>query len=299
MESMTPLKRKQWDRALTFALFTLPALAAILISVEIPFLMSVFSSFTKWNGLDRAQTFIGLENYKELFLDDLDMWKAFGFTLRLTLGSVIVVNLCALLLAVLLDSDIRGKNALRAAFYVPNIVSLIIIGYIWRFIFSAGFESFFQTTGLDLFMFSWLGDVNLVYFSVLMVSVWHSLGFYLVIYIAGLQTVPRDLIEASMIDGAGRVVRFLRITLPLIMSAITVSVFHSLSNGLKAFDVIFSLTNGGPGNSTTTIALDIYRTAFVINRFGYGTAKSVVLFLMILILSIIQVRLFKSREVEV
>ncbi|MEA4859723.1 MAG: sugar ABC transporter permease [Sphaerochaeta sp.] len=296
---MTPLKRKQWDRALTFALFTLPALAAILISVEIPFLMSVFSSFTKWNGLDRAQTFIGLENYKELFLDDLDMWKAFGFTLRLTLGSVIVVNLCALLLAVLLDSDIRGKNALRAAFYVPNIVSLIIIGYIWRFIFSAGFESFFQITGLDFFMFSWLGDVNLVYFSVLMVSVWHSLGFYLVIYIAGLQTVPRDLIEASMIDGAGRVVRFFRITLPLIMSAITVSVFHSLSNGLKAFDVIFSLTNGGPGNSTTTIALDIYRTAFVINRFGYGTAKSVVLFLMILILSIFQVRLFKSREVEV
>ncbi len=296
---MTPLKRKQWDRALTFALFTLPALAAILISVEIPFLMSVFSSFTKWNGLDRAQTFIGLENYKELFLDDLDMWKAFGFTLRLTLGSVLVVNLCALLLAVLLDSDIRGKNALRAAFYVPNIVSLIIIGYIWRFIFSAGFESFFQTTGLDFFMFSWLGDVNLVYFSVLMVSVWHSLGFYLVIYIAGLQTVPRDLIEASMIDGAGRVVRFFRITLPLIMSAITVSVFHSLSNGLKAFDVIFSLTNGGPGNSTTTIALDIYRTAFVINRFGYGTAKSVVLFLMILILSIFQVRLFKSREVEV
>ncbi|NLK06604.1 MAG: sugar ABC transporter permease, partial [Spirochaetales bacterium] len=247
---MTPLKRKQWDRALTFALFTLPALAAILISVEIPFLMSVFSSFTKWNGLDRAQTFIGLENYKELFLDDLDMWKAFGFTLRLTLGSVLVVNLCALLLAVLLDSDIRGKNALRAAFYVPNIVSLIIIGYIWRFIFSAGFESFFQTTGMDFFMFSWLGDVNLVYFSVLMVSVWHSLGFYLVIYIAGLQTVPRDLIEASMIDGAGRVVRFFRITLPLIMSAITVSVFHSLSNGMKVFDVIFSLTNGGPGNST-------------------------------------------------
>lgn len=296
---MTPLKRKQRDRALTFALFTLPALAAILISVEIPFLMSVFSSFTKWNGLDRAQTFIGLENYKELFLDDLDMWKAFGFTLRLTLGSVIVVNLCALLLAVLLDSDLRGKNALRAAFYVPNIVSLIIIGYIWRFIFSAGFESFFQTTGWGIFMFSWLGDVNLVYFSVLMVSVWHSLGFYLVIYIAGLQTVPRDLIEASMIDGAGKAVRFFRITLPLIMSAITVSVFHSLSNGLKAFDVIFSLTNGGPGNSTTTIALDIYRTAFVINRFGYGTAKSVVLFLMILILSIFQVRLFKSREVEV
>jgi len=284
---------------MVFTGFTLPALVAILISVEIPFLMSVFSSFTKWNGLDRAQTFIGLENYKELILDDLDMWKAFGFTLRLTLGSVIVTNITALLLAVLLDSDLKAKNTLRAAYYVPNIISLIIIGYIWRFIFSAGFESFYQITGLEFFMFSWLGDVKLVYFSVLMVSVWHSLGFYLVVYIAGLQTVPRDLIEAAMIDGASAVGRFFRVTLPLIMPSITVSVFHSLSNGLKAFDVIFSLTNGGPGNSTTTIALDIYRTAFVINRFGYGTAKSVILFLIILILSLFQVRMFKQREVEV
>lgn len=284
---------------MVFIGFTLPALVAILISVEIPFLMSVFSSFTKWNGLDRAQTFIGLENYKELILDDLDMWKAFGFTLRLTLGSVIVTNITALLLAVLLDSDLKGKNTLRAAYYVPNIISLIIIGYIWRFIFSAGFESFYQITGWDFFMFSWLGDVDLVYFSVLMVSVWHSLGFYLVVYIAGLQTVPRDLIEAAMIDGASAVGRFFRVTLPLIMPSITVSVFHSLSNGLKAFDVIFSLTNGGPGNSTTTIALDIYRTAFVINRFGYGTAKSVILFLIILILSLFQIRMFKQREVEV
>lgn len=282
-----------------FLLFTMPAFTAILISVEIPFIMSVFSSFTKWNGLDRLQTFIGFENYKELFLDDLDMWKAFGFTLRLTLGSVVATNILALLLAVLLDSDIRGKNVLRAAFYVPNIISLIIIGYIWRFIFSAGFDSFFQKTGWDIFMLSWLGDVNIIYYSVLMVSIWHSLGFYLVVYIAGLQTVPRDLLEAAMIDGATHLTKFFRITLPLIMSSITVCVFHSLSNGLKAFDVIFSLTNGGPGNTTTTIALDIYRTAFVINRFGYGTAKSVVLFLMILILSVIQVRVFKQREVEV
>jgi raffinose/stachyose/melibiose transport system permease protein len=240
-----------------------------------------------------------LENYKELILDDMDMWKAFGFTLRLTLGSVIVTNIAALLLAVLLDSDLKGKNTLRAAYYVPNIISLIIIGYIWRFIFSAGFESFYQMTGWKFFMFSWLGDVKLVYFSVLMVSVWHSLGFYLVVYIAGLQTVPRDLIEAAMIDGASSVGRFFRVTLPLIMPSITVSIFHSLSNGLKAFDVILSLTNGGPGNSTTTIALDIYRTAFVINRFGYGTAKSVILFLIILILSLFQVRMFKQREVEV
>lgn len=296
---MTQLNKKQLNRALVFGAFTLPALLAILISVEIPFLMSVFSSFTKWNGLDRVQTFIGLENYKELFFDDPDMWKAMLFTLTLTLASVVTTNVCALLLAVLLDSNLAGKNVLRAAFYVPNIISLIIIGYIWRFIFSAGFESFYQSTGVEFFMFSWLGDTHLVFFSVLLVSVWHSLGFYLVVYIAGLQTVPRDLIEASMIDGANRFTQFFRITLPLIMPSITVCVFHSLSNGLKAFDVILSLTNGGPGTVTTTIALDIYRTAFVINRFGYGTAKSVILFLLILVISSVQVRAFKQREVEV
>ncbi|WP_320128563.1 sugar ABC transporter permease [uncultured Sphaerochaeta sp.] len=296
---MTQLKKKQLNRALLFGGFTLPALLAILLSVEIPFLMSVLSSFTKWNGLDRVQTFIGLENYKELFLDDPDMWKAMWFTLRLTFCSVLMINVLALFLAVLLDSDIKGKNTLRAAFYVPNIISLIIIGYIWRFIFSAGFESFYQKTGWGFFMYSWLGDTHLVFFSVLLVSVWNALGFYLVVYIAGLQTVPRDLIEASMIDGASRPLRFFRITLPMIMPSITVCVFYSLSNGLKAFDVILSLTNGGPGNVTTTVALDIYRTAFVINRFGYGTAKSVILFLMILLISIFQVRAFKQKEVEV
>ncbi len=296
---MTQLQRKTFNRKLVFLLFTAPAFLMVLISVEIPFLMSVFSSFTKWNGLDKAQTFIGFQNYHELFTDDPKMWGAFGFTLKLTLGSVVLVNILALLLAVILDSDVKGKNALRAAFYVPNIISLIIIGYIWRFIFSAGFNSLYEKTGLEIFMLSWLGDVKVVYFSVLMVSIWHSLGFYLVIYIAGLQTVPHELIEAAMIDGANKTKRFFNVTLPLIVPSITVSVFHSLSNGLKSFDIIFSLTNGGPGNVTTTIALDIYRTAFVINRFGYGTAKSVVLFLMILVLSIFQVQIFKQREVEV
>lgn len=296
---MTILAKKKFHKTLEFAGFTLPAFAAILLSVEVPFLMSVVYSFTRWNGLDRAPVFIGLANYAELLFDDPAMLQALWFTLRLTFFTVIITNIAALSLAVLLDSNIRGKNVLRAAFYVPNIISLIIIGYIWRFIFSNAFDSFFKVTGWDVFMRSWLGDSSLVFVSVVIVSVWHSIGFYLVVYLAGLQTVPRDLMEAAMIDGAGPVSRFFRITLPLIMPSVTVAVFHSLSNGLKAFDVIFSLTNGGPGNATTTIALDIYRTAFVINRFGYGTAKSVVLFLLILLLTFFQIKMFKQREVEV
>jgi len=296
---MNRMIKKKIRKGFEFAGFTLPALLAILVSVEVPFLMSVFYSFTKWNGLDRVPVFIGLENYREIFLSDPDMIGALFFTLRLSVLTVVLTNVIALVLAVFLDSDIKGKNFLRVAFYVPNIISMIVIGYIWRFIFSKGFDSFFEMTNAPVFMLSWLGDGNMAFLSVALVSVWQALGFYLVIYIAGLQTVPRDLIEAAMIDGASAVSRFFRITLPMIMPSVTVAVFYSLSNGLKAFDVIFSLTNGGPGSATSTIALDIYKTAFIISRFGYGTAKSVVLFLLILLLTVFQVRMFKAREVEV
>jgi raffinose/stachyose/melibiose transport system permease protein len=260
--------------------------------------MSVGYSFTRWNGLDRTPVFIGLENYKELFFDDPDVIKALGFTFTQTFFRVVFTNIISLFLAIFLDSKIRGKNALRAAFYIPNIMSLIVIGYIWRFIFTRGFASFFELVKLPFLAYSWLGDPNFAYVSVLIVSIWQSVGFYMIIYIAGLQLIPQDVTEAAMIDGAGPVSNFFRITIPLIMPSITVAVFHSVSNSLKTFDVILSLTNGGPGMSTTPIALDVYRTAFVFSRFGYGTAKSVILFLLILLITFFQIRFFKKREVE-
>jgi raffinose/stachyose/melibiose transport system permease protein len=295
---MTAMKKNKIDSILAFSLFILPALGAILLSVEIPFIMSVGYSFTKWNGLDRVPEFIGLENYKELFFNDPGMINALAFTFKQAVFSVVFINVIALVLAVLLDGEMRGKNALRAAFYIPNIISLIVIGYIWRFIFSRGFDSFYKSVKLPFLMFSWLGDAKLAFVSVLLVSIWQSIGFYMVIYIAGLQVVPRDVLEAAEIDGAGAVSRFFKITIPLIMPSITVALFHSISNSFKTFDVILSLTNGGPGTATASIALDIYKTAFIMNRFGYGTAKSVILFLLILLITIFQVRFFKKREIE-
>ncbi len=296
---MSPLTHRRLNQGLVFGMFTMPAFAAILLSVEVPFLMSIVYSFTKWNGLDKVPQFVAFANYRELITNDPSMMSALFFTLKLALLTVILTNIIALTLAALLDSRIRGKNALRVAFYIPNIISLIVIGYVWRFIFSKGFDSFFQVTHLPVFELSWLGNGDMAFLSVALVSVWQAIGFYMVIYIAGLQTVPRDLHEAAMIDGASPLARFFRVTLPMIMPSITVCVFYSLSNGLKAFDVIFSLTNGGPGTATTSISLDIYRTAFVVSRFGYGTAKSVMLFLLILLLTFFQVRTFKRKEVEV
>lgn len=279
--------------------FTIPAIVGILLFVEIPFLMSVVYSFTKWNGLDKVPKFIGWENYKELFTDDKGMLEALLFTLLFTVVTVVVTNVVAMLLAVVLDSELPGRNVFRAAFYIPNIISLIVIGYIWRFIFSKAFDSLGELTHWSVFGISWLGGNRFAFISVVLVSVWQAVGFYLVIYIAGLQTVPRDVTEAALIDGAGSVRRFFSVTLPLIMPSVTVCVFYSLSNAMKAFDVIFSLTNGGPGTATTSIALDIYKTAFSDHRFGYGTAKSVILFLLILLVTLFQISFFKGREVEV
>lgn len=294
---MVRSKKASLKRGLEFAGFTIPAVALIVLFVEIPFIMSIVYSFTKWNGLDKVPKFIGLGNYIDI-LSDKSMHQALIFTLLFTVVMVAVTNITAIILAVMLDSNIKGRNFLRAAFYIPNIVSLIVIGYIWRFVFSEGFESLYSLTNAGIFEISWLGDAKYGFVSIVLVSVWQAIGFYLVIYIAGLQTVPRDVIEASYIDGAGSFRRFFGVTLPLIMPSITICVFYSLSNALKTFDVIFSLTYGGPGTSTTSIALDIYKTAFSENRFGYGTAKSVVLFLMILVITVLQVTVFKKREVE-
>ncbi len=277
---------------------TAPAVVVILLFVEIPFLMSIAYSFTKWNGLDKVAKFIGLANYKELLTSDPAFGSSMIFTIVFTVLTVVAINAIALLLAVILDMRIRGKNVLRAAFYIPNIISLIVIGYVWRFIFSRGFDSLGSLTHMGIFQLSWLGDPHLVFFSVILVSVWQSIGFYMVIYIAGLQTVPREQLEAAVIDGASPVGRFFRITLPLIMPSVTVAVFYSVSNALKTFDVIFSLTFGGPGTATTSIALDIYKTAFSDDRFGYGSAKSVILFLLILVVTVTQLNAFKRREVQ-
>ncbi len=289
--------QRRLTEALGFAWLTLPAVALVTAFVLVPFAMSLSYSFTKWNGLDKVPAFIGLANYASL-LKDTGMARTLGFTFKYMACVVVLTNLVALLLAVLLDNRIPGERVLRTGFFLPYIVSLIVVGYIWKFILSKGFTSLFDLTHLQVFGLSWLGDGTLAFLSVVFVSVWQAMGFYLVVYIAGLQTVPREVMEAATIDGAGAARRFFRVTLPLIMASVTVCVFYAITNALKAFDVIFVLTEGGPGTATTSVALTIYQTAFIYSRFGYGTAQSVVLFLFILVVTVLQLTVFKRREVE-
>lgn len=294
---MLKLGRK-WTEKAEFGIFTLPMLICIAFAFYIPFAMTIRYSLTKWNGISKHPEFIGLDNFKMIFSGDANFMNATWFTIKFAILYIIIVNVLALLLALILDMNLKTSSWLRAAFFVPYILSLVIVGFIWKFIFMQGFESLGDSTGWGIFDLSWLGTPNLAFFSILGVSIWQSIGFYMVIYIAGLQSVPSDLKEAATVDGAGPVRKFFSVTLPLLAPSVTISVFVALTNAIKVFDVIISLTAGGPGGSTYSLAYDIYRDTFQSNLYGYGTAKALIMFIAVLIVTIIQLSLFKRREVE-
>lgn len=289
---------RKWSEKLEFGIFTLPVLICIAVAFYIPFAMTIRYSMTKWNGISKHPKFVGLDNFKQIFMGDANFASSAWFTIKYAVLYIVLVNVLAILLAVVLDMKLKTSSWLRAAFFVPYILSLVIVGFIWKFIFMQGFESLAASTGWGIFEMSWLGEPGLAFISILFVSIWQSIGFYLVIYIAGLQSVPDDLKEAATVDGAGPVRRFFSITLPLLAPSITISVFMALTNSIKVFDVILSLTGGGPGGTTYSIAYDIYRDTFQNNLYGYGTAKALILFVAVLFVTVIQLTLFKRREVE-
>ncbi|MBW5449422.1 ABC transporter permease subunit [Cohnella sp. CFH 77786] len=281
-----------------FGLFTLPVLIGIVLAFYIPFFMSMYYSLTDWNGISKHTNYIGFDNFKQIFSGDANFASASLLTMKFSLLFILLSNVLALLIAVLLDRNLKTSALLRAAFFIPYILSLIIVGFIWKFIFSQGFQSLAEMTGWGIFDWSWLGTPKMAFISVLLVSVWQSIGFYIVIYIAGLQSVPADLLEAATVDGAGPFRRFRSVTLPLLAPSVTIAVFMSLTNSIKVFDVILSLTGGGPGGSTYSVSFDIYRETFQNNLFGYGTAKALVLFVVVLLITVLQLTYFKRKEVE-
>lgn len=289
---------KKTKGRLEFGLFTIPVLICIAIAFYIPFYMTFQYSLVEWNGISSEPKFVGLDNFKKIFMGDRNFVDASWFTVKYTVLFIIITNVLAILLALVLNMKLKTVAWLRAAFFIPYILSLVIVGFIWKFIFMQGFESLGESTGWGIFELSWLGDSNLAFISILFVSIWQSIGFYMVIYIAGLQSVPNDLTEAAVVDGAGAVRRFFHVTLPLLAPSVTISVFMALTNSIKVFDVILSLTAGGPGGSTYSVAYDIYRDTFQNNMYGYGTAKALILFVVVLIITIIQLLIFKRREVE-
>lgn len=291
------MKRKTSER-LESILFTLPSIVMVTLVIYIPFALSGYYSFTQWNGISKAATFTGLDNFKQVFAPGSSFLTALAFTAKYTVLFMVLTNVLAVALALVLVKKFRFSAVLRSGFFIPYIMSMTIVGFIWKFIFTSGFARFFEMTGFGFFNWSWLGDVRLAFVSVAFVGVWQSLGFYIVLYIAGLQAIPADVLEAATVDGATGARRFFRVTLPLLWPSVVTCVFMSLTNALKVFDIILALTRGGPGGATYSATLDIYREAFQNNNYGLGSAKALVFFVVVLVLTQLVLRLFRSRQID-
>ncbi|HUC92209.1 MAG TPA: sugar ABC transporter permease [Paenibacillus sp.] len=293
------MPNKSYKRYLSLFAFVAPAFLLYAVFLLIPTLGGMFYSFTDWNGLNRTYDFIGFANFAEALGEDPDFVNSLWFTLKYVVFIIVLQNVIALLLAVLIESRTRSKGFFRTIFFMPNMISIIISAFMWTFIFSSVLPQIAKKTMLTFLDQAWIGDPNVSFWSIIIVSLWNGVGYMMIIYLAALQGVPQSLKEAAVIDGASPFQTFRNVTLPMITHAVTICLFLTLNGAFKVFDVVYGLTGGGPGRSTQVITMNIFEEAFSNNfRYGYASAKSVILFVIILIFTLIQVTVMKKREVE-
>lgn len=278
-------------------IFVGPVLIAFAITVIIPLISGICYSFTEWNGrMDIIPAFTGIKNYINA-LADHRFRNAFWFTTVYTIASIILVNVMGFALALLVTRKMKLSNVMRTIFFMPNLIGGLILGFIWQFIFIGVFETIGDYFNWGFFQ-AWLSNQSTGFWGLIIILIWQMAGYMMIIYIAALQNIPGELIEAAKIDGAGAWNRTWHITIPMVMPAVTISVFLTLANSFKLFDQNLALTNGGPGDSTEMLALNIYKTAFVFSDFGGAQAKAVIFFLIVAAITLVQVFFAKRRELE-
>lgn len=295
-----------------FFWFLFPAFGSFILFVIFPFIQGMYLSLTNWTGLNTGrEVFIGFDNYARIFTDFRFIFSFFR-TFTYSVLNIVVINIVAFLLALLVTQNLKLKNVYRAGFFMPNLIGGLVLGYIWQFIYNRALTSLggaFATSILQQ------GDTALV--GLIAVVTWQYAGYIMMIYIAAIQNIPQDLVEASTIDGANAFQKLRTITFPLVAQAFTVAMFLTLITSFKQFDTVMSLTQGGPPmvlpewfgnlfgmtnlpvvNSTNLVAINIYQTAFTNYSLGEGQAKAIVFFVILLIVSLVQVQYNKKKEVE-
>ena len=271
-----------------FPLFVLPTLAAFIIGFIVPFAEGIYLSFCKFTTVGNA-SWVGVSNYVKAF-SDATFRSAFWFTLGFTAVSTILINVLAFAIALLLTRGIKGTNVFRTVFFMPNLIGGIVLGYIWQLLLN-GVLALWDRSLTTSAVYGFWGMVILL--------CWQQIGYMMVIYIAGFQSLPTDLIEAAQVDGAsnGQIMR--RIIIPLMMPSVTVCSFLTVANGFKMFDQNLALTNGAPSNASEMIAFNIYRTMYGRTGFeGVAQAKAVIFFIIVAVVAFIQNRITTSKEVE-
>ncbi|MFF3671625.1 carbohydrate ABC transporter permease [Microtetraspora malaysiensis] len=275
-------------------LFAVPALLVYAAVVLYPSVVGVFYAFTDWSGVGKDMSFVGLSNFQTI-LGDEQVMGSLGNTLLLTVAILVVQNGVGLLLALGVHARLKSRALLRVVFFAPVVVSPVMVAFLWKYVYTPD-----PSTGLNGLLgleVDWLGDPSVALWSIAGMVVWQYAGYSMVIFLAGLEGVPKELHEAAMIDGAGTLQRFRYVTWPLLAPALTINLMLSTIGGLKLFDQVFAATNGGPGYATETLSTVLYKQAFVYGKFGYSTAIALVLALFVAAISLVQIYYLRSREV--
>jgi raffinose/stachyose/melibiose transport system permease protein len=257
----------------------------------------VYYAFTNWDGLDPDFSFIGLDNLTQLFRDP-QATQAITHTLMIAVTITVVQNAVGLLLALGVNSRIKSRNVLRVFLFAPAVVTPIVTAYLWRNLLGpdGAVNSLFGAVGLGSWSQDWLGDPQLALWSIVGVIVWQFCGYSMVIFLAGLQSIPKEIHEAAAIDGGGTFRRFWSVTRPLLAPAFTINLMLSIIGGIKLFDQVFALTGGGPGHATDTMSTLIYKDAFTLGEFGYSIALALVLTVIVVVVSAGQYAVLSRSE---
>lgn len=275
---------KRW-----FPVFVLPTFAAFLIAFLIPFVLGLYLSFCDFRTVTDAR-FTGISNYIRAFTDNGEFLDSLWFTVKFAVVSVILINVFAFLLALMLTRSIKGTNLFRTVFFMPNLIGGIVLGYIWQLIINGV---------LYRFGYAITSDPDFGYWGLVILMNWQMIGYMMIIYIAGLQNIPTDVLEAARVDGASKLRTLFSITIPSVMPSITICLFLTITNSFKLFDQNLALTAGAPAKKTQMVALDIYNTFYgSVGNEGVGQAKAVIFFLIVAVIALLQLRLTRSREVE-
>ncbi len=286
--------RRLSSKSRTYLGMLIPVVILFFAFNTLPLIIGAFYSFTNYRGYG-SWDFVGLRNYFDLFTDSR-VWNSYLFTFKYAIVGTILVNVISLLMGLALNSKIRFKSTLRGIYFVPNILGGLIVGYIFSFIFTYIIPAVGETFNIEWIQNSILADERFAWIGVLIVGVWQAVAMNTIIYISGLQTIPEDVYEASRIDGAGKFLTFIKITLPLLMPFISINLVLSTKNMLMVFDQIMSLTKGGPAQSTESISYLIYRNGMDGGQFGFQSANAVIFFILIVTISVIQMRMTGKKE---
>jgi ABC-type sugar transport system permease subunit len=302
--SRTGSFQRSFQQALPPALFLLPAALVLVLFMGVPMVNAIILSFQSWNGMS-PPVWAGFNNYATLFKDRIFL-LALGNTAYFTVATVVFQTVIPLLIASLLNSGVRGSTLFRTLYFMPVIISLAISGLLWAMIYEPNFgvlNSALRTIGLGRYAQLWLASRTTVMPSVIIVSIWQSLGFYLVIYFAALQNIPRELYEAAAMDGANAWQRLIHVTVPMLRPVIVLVIVLNTINGVKVFDQIWVMTAGGPNHASDTLGTYLYSMAFGAMgssnpQLGYATSIAIVILVLSFLLSIIQIRIGRRSEVE-